>query len=102
MRPGEKSAAVLQIVHAVPVELDEVEVLSEILLTSWDPIGAAETDIEPQSEYLYEARVLLNLLVGGASVEQLADYLTEQGLGSNRERDVATARRVAEWYTTRS
>ena len=51
--------------------------MTRLLLDWWDPLRVAETDQQPQAEYLHEADEVLRLLKAKASRSDLAAFLLE-------------------------
>lgn len=76
--------------------------ISATLLETWDPIGVRDTDVQPETEYLYEARSVFELLTNGTTRDQLAAFLQAQAAilraTSNIARDRYAADRLINWH----
>ncbi len=108
---GPSSAPIIQICvrraikirQSLWVTVDDVTALAELLLARWDPVGVAETDFHPESEYRHEASALLALLVDGGSLETVTAFLTDQRLGTtDPARDASAAAHAVAWFRNRS
>ena len=75
--------------------------LRELLYEEWDPIGLKQLAEGSRDEYEAYAGQLARRLRAGASEEEVAALLqafrVEMGLEAG-ELDLATARRIREWY----
>jgi hypothetical protein len=72
------------------------------LLLEWDPIGVVHEPDWPQDEYDAFLEPLSERLRGGASAEELTDFLEgavreQLGLEPDRDREADLARKLAEW-----
>jgi hypothetical protein len=78
--------------------------IRRLLMEAWDPIGVQGSD-EGANEYDGYLSPISDRLKSGASVEELASFLTRireerMGAGPDRARDSATAALLIDWYST--
>lgn len=63
-------------------------------------VGVAEIDVEPEREYLYEAKTLHELLRSGANIDALTEALTrpaaEMPVRADETRDRTAAEQIFE------
>ena len=86
------------------VSASDLEVVADILLEHWDPLGVRETDEEPEREYLHEAAAVIDILSTDPTAAELTERLSymRRGLGlPDRSRDEHAARVLWSWRVNR-
>lgn len=76
--------------------------MAGILLEHWDPLFVADTDVSPESEYLFEAKAVLELLDNNSELTDVRSYLVsssrELNPSINTAKIDATAQVVWDFY----